>query len=224
MNKGAGENVKYRSIQDKTWVDPWHLALSQGAKLVFHYLIEDACNNAGVAERSPKQVEFHTGVKADELEAVMAELDPKVVWFRESNHFFVVNLYRYQASKTNIENFRKSAINQLAAAPQKVRDRVGQSYPELVGEPSPPPASKQVSSSAPTKLIDGLLDKLRASHPAWEPLGYPAVQQQLVVHGREVVTYALQSLLESGTVPTGHSPYPLFVATCKRLASEAVSA
>lgn len=216
--------MKYRSIQDKTWVDPWHLGLSRGAKLVFHYLIEHACDNAGVAEQSPSQIEFHTGVGLEELESVMVELDPKVVWFRETNHFFVVNLYRYQASKTNIENFRKSAKNQLASAPQAVRDRVGQSYPELVGEPPPPTPPKVSSVVTPTKLIEGLLDKLRASHPAWEKLGYPAVQQQLVIHGREVVTYALQSLVESGTVPTGHSPYPLFVATCDRLAKETVSA
>lgn len=218
----------YRTIEDKTWVDPWHQGLSPFAKCVFHYLVETAANNAGVAELSLAQLEFHTGVEkhGGSLPEAIRELAGKVMWWPDLNYYFVVNLHRYQGSKSNLINFQKSARNQLKGVPDPVLAAVAEHYPELVHDAplatstSSPSQKAEPPGNRPGDLVSGLVDKLRSSSPAWQGLKYSTVQKAMGTHGREIVVYALQHLIESGVEPLS-GPHPLFVATCQRLKESA---
>ncbi len=199
----------------RTWQDPWFHDLSLDSKVLFIFLVTNA-NNAGVVERSMAQIEFETGIRSGHALPAMEHLFPKVEWWPTLNYAFVVNHLRYQGATTNLQNYVASARKAIAGAPELVRKRVHEQYPELVDAvPMLPKKVTRKKAAKPNDLTDALLDKLKAKDARWAQVTYSSIQKLITKHGYPVVIRALQNATE-GSADVAR-PYMYLTAICREV-------
>ena len=119
--------MAYRQFSTATWQDPWFEKLSQKAKLLFIYLwTNEVCNQSGVYQISQRRVEFETGLKISE---VVAELNPKIIWFPDNEIVWVKNFFKWQCQNPK---FAISACRSLYCIPQQIVEKFIQHNEKLL--------------------------------------------------------------------------------------------
>lgn len=74
--------MKTRIVHTRIWEDDYFAKLSEPAKIVFLYLITNhRINLIGLYELPDRVLVFDTGISADSLESIKAELFPKAVFY-----------------------------------------------------------------------------------------------------------------------------------------------
>jgi hypothetical protein len=121
-----------RMIDTATWDDPWFAELEPDAKLVFLYLLTNRRSTAaGAFEITIRHMAFETGLDGARIDAILAELNPRVQWWPAHQVIWIRNFFRHQAAN---ENFAKSARTYIDGLPVEIQRAIGSVYPDLVPE------------------------------------------------------------------------------------------
>jgi hypothetical protein len=106
--------MAYRRFDTGTWQDPWFEDLSLEGRMLFIYLwTNDVCNQAGMYQISKRRIEFEVGF---DIDAPMAELNPKVEWMQNENIVWIKNFLKWQSQNAS---FIQAALKTIRNLPHK---------------------------------------------------------------------------------------------------------
>lgn len=151
--------MKQRKIWTKVWKDEWFCNLSQGARLLFLYLItNESIGFTGCYELSDRQILFDT--KLTNIEKLKAELSPKVKF--ANGWVYVVNSQGYNGFVGS--SFEVAINKEKNGIPETIKTMLikGEGY---TTPPVPPPSRGDTSSKSSSnnssnyKNIEDLLEK-----------------------------------------------------------------
>jgi hypothetical protein len=157
----------HRMIDTATWDDPWFAELAPDTKLVFLYLLTNRRSTAaGAFEITIRHMAFETGIDPARVNAILAELHPRVQWWPAHQVIWIRNFFRHQAAN---DNFAKSARTFIAGLDPEVQAAIASVYPDLVPEGVSP---DQPAPTTPTDTHQEPIPTGTDTHT--EPVTYPS--------------------------------------------------
>jgi hypothetical protein len=128
--------MKSRYINTRFWSDTFVSELSPTEKLIFLYFLTNQYTTiSGIYEVTIKTVSFETGVPLDEVEIIMAKLEPKIIY--AEGYIIIKNFYKHQQRNPNID---KGIAESLKELPRNVVTRLHElnfPYSDLVRRATP---------------------------------------------------------------------------------------
>jgi hypothetical protein len=147
--------MKYRTVDDDFWGDPWIENLDVLSKLLFLYLFTTSRQtNCGAFQVTVRTISYETGMSPEAVRKCMAILceEEHVSFWPDINTVFVRAFYKNQRAKSSY-NFTISAQNDLLPFPSTVQERVLQVYPELLHPSLTPPIPMGIPSPTPPQAV-----------------------------------------------------------------------
>lgn len=139
--------MKSRYVNTRFWSDTFVSELSSTEKLIFLYFLTNQYTTiSGIYEVTIKTVSFETGVPIEEVEMIMAKLEPKIVYV--GGYVIIKNFYKHQQRNPKIDKGISEALKDL---PKEVVNKLRElnfPYSDLIRRAEPKDAFVSPEKSA----------------------------------------------------------------------------